>query len=275
MALKIISWNIDGREQLWRCLAGMDADLALVQEAAMPPDGLSATVCVDDAPWVTDGWTTWPRRTAVAGLSDRVCVDWLTTARIAEAGEGDLAVSRLGTIAAAQVWADGIEPFVAVSMYSFWESPHPIAGGSWIIADASAHRLISDLSALIGKERGHRILAAGDLNILRGYGEFGSRYWAGRYATVFDRMERIGLRFVGPQAPNGRQADPRPDELPPASANVPTYHTARKDPANATRQLDFVFASASMAGSVRVRALNDPLDWGPSDHCRIEIDVGQ
>ena len=32
------------------------------------------------------------------------------------------------------------------------------------------------------------MLAAGDLNILYGYGENGSAYWAARYATVFDRM---------------------------------------------------------------------------------------
>ena len=29
------------------------------------------------------------------------------------------------------------------------------------------------------------MLAAGDLNILYGYGENGSAYWAARYATVF------------------------------------------------------------------------------------------
>ena len=38
-------------------------------------------------------------------------------------------------------------------------------------------------------------------------------------------------------------------------------------------QLDFVFASESMRDSVRVSALNHPDDWGPSDHCRIEITV--
>ena len=26
---------------------------------------------------------------------------------------------------------------------------------------------------------GHKIIAAGDLNILKGYGEYGNRYWAG------------------------------------------------------------------------------------------------
>jgi hypothetical protein len=28
-----------------------------------------------------------------------------------------------------------------------------------------------------------------------------------------------------------------------------------------------------MFGRVPVKALNEPEEWGPSDHCRIEIDV--
>jgi hypothetical protein len=79
------------------------------------------------------------------------------------------------------------------------------------------------------------------------------------------------LRFVGPQAPAGRRSDPWPDELPAESANVPTYHTSLQTPSTATRQLDLVFASTGLAERVRVRALSEPDDWGPSDHCRIEI----
>ena len=141
-----------------------------------------------------------------------------------EARPGDFVVSRPGTVTAARVFAPGVDPFVAVSMYSLWESPHSSTNSSWIVSDASAHRVVSDLSAFIGTQHGHRILAAGDLNILHGHGEGGSRYWAQRYQTVFDRMEALGLEFVGPQAPGGRQADPWPDELPPGSRNVPTYY---------------------------------------------------
>ena len=75
-------------------------------------------------------------------------------------------------------------------MYAPWSSPH-----------ASAHRVVSGLSAFIGSQQQHRILAAGDLNILHGYGESGSAYWAARYQTVFTKMEALGLCFVGPQAP--------------------------------------------------------------------------
>lgn len=150
---------------------------------------------------------------------------------------------------------------------------HRSTGSSWRWADGSTHRIVSDLSRLIGNKTRHRIVAAGDLNTLFGHGEDGDPYFADRHATVFERMKSLGLSFVGPQYPNGRQAEPWPDELPPDSRNVPTYYRPGQNPATATRQLDFVFASRSMADSVRTRALNGVDEWGPSDRCRIEIEV--
>jgi endonuclease/exonuclease/phosphatase family metal-dependent hydrolase len=158
-------------------------------------------------------------------------------------------------------------------MYGFWEKPHESTGSSWLYADASVHRLISDISVLIGSQSKHRIIASGDLNILHGYGEHGSEYWASRYATIFSRMKAFGLKFVGPQAPNGRGADPWPAELPSTSKNVPTFHSSHQNPITATHQLDYVFASESFANKVKVTALNQPNKWGPSDHCQILIEI--
>jgi len=90
---------------------------------------------------------------------------------------------------------------------------------------------------------------------------------------VFDRAESLGQRFVGPQVPNGRQADPRPAELPHDSRDVPTYHTTRQRPAGATRQLDFVVALTTIVDRVTVAALDDAETWGPSDHFRIAVDL--
>ena len=83
----------------------------------------------------------------------------------------------------------------------------------------------------------------------------------------------LGLQCVGPEAPHGRQADPWPWWLPWESKNVPTFRPIGKSPADAEAQLDYVFASKSMVDAVRVRALNDPDEWGPSDHCRVVIKV--
>ena len=187
----------------------------------------------------------------------------------------EVAVSSPGTLAATRITPPSGEPLIGVSMWSWWEGPHATAGGSWIFADASAHRHVSDLAVFVGRQHGHRILAAGDLNILRRNDENGSAYWAACYATAFDRMEAMGLPCIGPELPHARQADPWPDELPADSRNVPTFHSNRLSPTTAARQLDYVSASRELAGSMSDRALNRPKDWGPSDHCRIAITLAE
>ncbi len=270
--VKLISWNLARRDDTWRRLPESDADIALVQEARKPPPDVAARIAVDPWPWFTAGaGVNRPWRTAIVKLSHRVDVAWIEPRGLTEAEPGDLAVSRPGTLAAATVTRPGREPIVVVSLYGLWERPHSSTRSRWIYADASVHRLISDMSVFIGRQAGHRLVVAGDLNILYGYGELGSRYWESRYATAFARFEALGLTFVGPQAPFGRRAEPWPQELPPDSDNVPTYHSNRQTPATAARQLDFAFVSDSLAESVQVRALNEIHEWGPGDHCRLEI----
>ncbi len=272
--VKLVAWNIARRAEAWRRLLDTDADVALLQEAAAPPPDVSRRLDIDPAPWRTAGaGVDRPWRAATVRLSSRVEVQWLEPKPFADALPGELAVSRPGTLSAAIVTPPNGRPFVVASMYAPWERPHATTESGWIYADGSVHRVISDLSALVGQQGGHRIIAAGDLNILNGYGEHGSTYWADRYATVFARMKAMGLPYVGPQAPAGRPADPWPEELPLGSKNVPTYYTRHQNPATATRQLDFVFASRGLAEHLRARALNEVDRWGPSDHCRVEIEI--
>ena len=272
--IRVVSWNIAGRKAPWETLLAMDADIALLQEAAPPALELPPGVEIDPSLWHTAGaGLNRPWKAAVVKLSDRVQVEWIEGESMTEGEWDGFSISLPGTLAAATVTRPDGPPFVVASMYGAWEHMHRSTESCWIYADGSVHRLISDLSRLIGHATRHRIVAAGDLNVLYGYGEHGDAYAAARYATVFDRMESLGLPFVGPRHPHGRQADPWPDELPEDSRNVPTFHHSRQSPATATRQLDFVFASENMAGSVQAQALNDPDEWGPSDHCRIAITV--
>ena len=280
--MKIISWNMAHRHEPWRCLLDMGIDLALLQEAGKPPPDVAERIKanpaieVDSAPWETmivGGMTSY--RTAIVKLSDRFEIDWIEARSIDTAESRDLVASWPGTIAAAFVTPPSGDPLVAVSMYAQWVRTHTRAGSNFLFSDGSVHHVVSDLSTFIAKEDGHRVLAAGDMNILRDYGEYGSGYWAARYKTVFDRMEAMGLPCVGPEYPNGRQADPWPQELPQDSKNVPTFHSNRQSPATARRQLDFVFASTELTNSLEVRALNEPEERGPSDHCRIEIELAE
>ncbi len=272
--MKIISWNIAHSHDPWRCLLKSDADIALLQEATKPPSDVSPHIEVDNSPWVTvDGGSQNKWRTAVVKLSKNVGVEWIEAKSLSEAKVGDFGVSQPGTLSAASVTpADG-ETLVVVSMYGLWEGVQASAKGKWFFADGSVHRILSDLSAFIGRKPSHRIIAAGDLNILYGYGENCDLYWKRRYQTVFERMDALGLSFVGPQYPNGRQACPWPEELPRESKNVPTFRNNRNDPRTAKRQLDFVFVSKSLSEAVSVRALNEADQWGPSDHYQIEIDI--
>ena len=290
--IRVVSWNIAKRHAPWGELASMDADIALVQEGGQPPNDLTGVdigpkESYDSHHWNSDWWkgrwsALYDRWPMVVKLSDRVEVEWFKQVSPVWGGAPDeIEVSGIGTIAAARVTPkdSSVAPFVAISMYGRWMGPHPSTESSWIYADASAHRIISDLSAFIGHEdtRRHRILAAGDLNTGYGYaGEpyTGDPYWGARDRSVFDRFNAIGMEFMGPQFPNGRQAIPTPAGLPPDTRNVPTYYTiAQRKPENAQIQLDYAFASRGFHESVSTRALNEVEEWGPSDHCRILIEI--
>jgi len=275
VSLKILSWNMKQKESNWQIVLDSGVDVALLQEAKEPPadmEGLfiarhDAELAENNLPW----------RAVVASLANNEKFELIPIKKQPLGGSDPeaLMVSRPGTLNAVLVrLKETGEEITVVSLYSTWMNPIRQTGSSWIFADASAHRLISDLSGLIGQQKGHKIIVAGDFNILYGYGEYRSSYWGKRYNTVFDRMDALGLRFVGPQAPEGgRQAEPWPGELPEVSFNVPTFHSNSQTPATASRQLDFVFASESIADRVTVKALNSVEEWGPSDHCRIMINV--
>ena len=256
----------------------------------MPPADVAERVEVGpDEHWDSHVWNSrwwegrftnlydrWPM---VVKLSDRVEVEWFgQISPIMEPSASEIAVSGIGTIAAARVTPNnGAPPFISVSMYARWMRPQQSVPTPWSVgySDASAHRIISDLSAFIGNTdpNTHRILAAGDLNMAYGCTPNAPQSLAERERTVFDRMYALGMELLGPQYPGGRQASSRPHGLPPDTRNVPTYHTTRQSPETAQHQLDYVFASRGFHESVSVRAMNSVEEWGASDHCRLLIEI--
>ena len=290
--MKLVSWNMNHKTASWQKLGAneAEADVALVQEACNPPADVLSKVELgpqehwDPTVWNSDWWRghfprLCDRRTMVVKLSDRVRIEWFKqVGPISDVKDDEIAVSGICTIAAARVVPkDGTEPFIAVSMYARWIKPHPSTESKWKVgySDGSAHRIISDLSAFIGDADPltHRILAAGDLNLIYDSKTGCLQDLDERGSGVFERMETIGLELIGPRYPAGRKAIPTPDYLPPCTKNVPTYHTTAESPATASRQLDYVFASRGFHESVRACALNETDQWGPSDHCRVMIEV--
>ncbi|MXX33069.1 MAG: hypothetical protein F4Z51_12755 [Chloroflexi bacterium] len=75
-----------------------------------------------------------------------------------------------------------------------------------------------------------------------------------RERTVWDRLEALGLEYLGPLL-------------------APTFLPRGQPPEAASGQLDHAFASRGFHEQIKVRALNSPEEWGASDHCRIVIDV--
>jgi hypothetical protein len=268
--IELVSWNMN-RRRFWDELASdTSVDVALLQEAPRPPvhPQLRATIPARDGDWRTAGWRA-ECRTCVVQLSDRVSVLPRSLRDPADGDTAALGASRAGSLTVADVRRDGQYLCTVASAYANWESS--VDRDDLIFADASAHRLLSDLSTLITGRENERLLVAGDFNILHGYGEYGDTYWGRRYQSVFDRAEAMGLRYVGPQHPNGRQASPPPSELPENSKDVPTFRHSRQTVEGASRQMDFVFATSDLADLIETRAQNEVADWGPSDHCRVRI----
>ena len=262
--LRLVSWNIGLRTEAMRVLRESNADVALLQEVRLPPDG-----------WEGEHYN---RGASVVLLSDRVTlVPFRNIPQGRRPAADEIAVSAPGTLAAARVVPEVGSPFVAVSLYARWEKPHPSTPTNWGVgyADAMAHRAISDLSAFIGHvdPSTHRIVVAGDFNTICGATDANRLALPARDRSVFARFEALGFVLLGPQYPAGRRAEPTPSGLPADTANVPTYHTTRQRPATAANQLDYVFASCGFHERVSTRALNEPEEWGPSDHCRIGIEV--
>ena len=79
---------------------------------------------------------------------------------------------------------------------------------------------------------------------------------------MWDRMQALGLEFLGPQEPHGRQAESDPDDVPPDTKNVPTYYRTGTGPETALNQLDYAFASRGFHEKVSVRAMNEVEEWG-------------
>ena len=286
-AIKVVSWNIDKKDCPWRELVEMDADVALLQESGrVPEDVLDRVELSPHAPWLGHDpisgephYDRWPR---VVRLSDRVRVEWfrqIGPTWVLPKRPLDMAVSGIGTLDVARVIpVEGPDSFIVASMYGRWFGHHPSVDKAEIYADASVHRIISDLSAFIadGNPGTHRVLAAGDLNVTYGYGHGSGPYWDARYRNLFERMESIGLEFMGPQLPNGRQAEILATGEPIDSKNVVTYHLRDKDPATASNnQFDFAFASRGFHESMEVRAMNEVDEWGSSDHCRLLIEIAE
>ena len=199
----------------WLLEMGLDA--ALLQEChrGLLEDAASKGR-LEFSPHPPPGEEHYDRWPMIVRLSDRVGVDWFRqTVPRYSVKEDEVSVHGIGVIEVARLSpVDGTPPFVAASIYARWMHPHPTTNSRWGVGyqDGSVHAAITDLSAFIGHRNPatHRILAAGDFNTIRGATQNNPLALPARDRTIFDRMDALGLELLGPNNPNGRQADPVP-----------------------------------------------------------------
>lgn len=145
--VRLAGWNVGRRDGWLSFLEPEGVDVALLQEVRVTAghDDLELVPSTGRA-WNTAG--PWPRpwRTAIARLSDHVSLRPRPTVGLSEATAQDWIVSVDGTITAADVIIGGRTIFTAVSVYAPWEMTPSRRG----YADASAHRILSDLSVIDG-----------------------------------------------------------------------------------------------------------------------------
>ena len=245
--MKIISWNMQNKRESWRFLFERhgDVDFAFIQEACTPTRYVRRQASSWDIPY--ERWDVVPKRYKPEVLRvgdgwrmDRLCRD--TISGYAPRGER-IIVPRWR--AAAVVRRPGREPICLVS----------IATGS-----VQSRRLANTVLAIRRTLRRAKLnpqmamIVAGDLTTN-----------PTRTPETFSAMQEIEMHHLGPHEPNyiqviGRRADRRE-----------TSETAH-------RHLNHVFVTKDLKERVTVTALNDPdpdsaAYWGPSDHCRILIEV--
>ena len=254
--MKIVSWNMQNKSESWRFLLGMhhnDYDFAFVSESCDPRPRVGRTVreCGWDIP--LDTWDTQPGearkryRQEVLGIRSGWQIERLDRHAVVDAAPGPPCLDQLPSVfrrwhRAAVVERSG-EEFCLVCVVSGHRQAQ------------SLPELIEGVRSVLGNRCSMPMIVAGDLTTN-----------CEKSAEMFKRVKDMGLPWAGPDGANYIHVSGRKPHQ-------------RETPADAHRHLNHVFVSDEIADRVTVTALNhadesSPAFWGPSDHCRILIEVG-
>lgn len=253
--MKVIAWNMQGKNQNWSKLDELGADVALLCEARVADYPLShrlvghpKTVGFDfERPWAT----------SVVARHELVEITDAKASRRGKPIDLPFVSSRPGSWTAAKVSRDGHYFLTAVALYGLLDEK----------SDASVHRSLSELTPLFEDNRYRRLLVlGGDLNVLAAPGSTDPT--RDRHRSVLERIRAFGLvDCLEAMRPHGSLDGcrcGRVDEC---------RHTWTKfDPARPTvaYQDDYLFASPSLADRLVTCEAYDPREWASiSDHAPI------
>ena len=254
--MQIVSWNMQNKRESWRFLVDrhQDYDFAFVGEACVPPP--SAQRIADAGEWNIP-YETWDLqlgekrrkyRQEVLGIRGGWRLDRLDRHEAVEAAnpsmppEHDRIFRRWSRVAIASNSDVQYCLVCVVSGHGQAQSLPLLAGG--VRAALKRH----------GYDSAVPIIIAGDLTTNEQ-----------KSPEMFARMSKIGLPWLGPAGANYIHVSGRKPHQ-------------RETPETAWRRLNHVFVSEDLADRTSVTALNQPDElhpdcWGPSDHCRIRIEI--
>jgi endonuclease/exonuclease/phosphatase family metal-dependent hydrolase len=259
MSIVVVSWNMNwlgrsgsSRRKAWEYLVdGLNADVALVQEAADPPSGWS----IVGEPVIDE-----TRRWGTLLVSPSHDLDPVTEVRRVGRDPRPWSFSQPGTAAAATTVIDG-RALTLVSLYGAFDAE----GWSY----ATVHRHQADLAPLLDSpEHLRQTIIAGDLNL--------TSQWSGKDAgyapidrSLLEHFQSWGLRdLVAESVPGPLEGCGCSDGL---CRHVQT-HWHRNSPR--PWQDDYLFVSKGMSGQLALRVHEDAVtDHNLSDHAPLVLTI--
>ena len=241
--MRIVSWNMQNLRESWRFVVDrhQEFDFAFVQEACTPTKHVRDYAGHWDIPH--ERWQVRPKKykQEVLSISGRWTFDRLdrdTISALGPAGEPLLA-PRFRAAAVARNKTEGQEVCLVCA----------ISGPKNSLKLANTVTAIRRTLKRARFDPQMQMIVAGDLTTD-----------PERTPQTFADTEGLGMQHPGPTVPNYIQK------------------SLGERPETAHRHLDHVFVSDEIADRVTATALNDPDEnsaacWGPSDHCRILIEV--
>jgi exonuclease III len=259
VSFNVAVWNMAHKLKNWPELARLDADVALLNEATVAPEGFHAVGSLE-----THGRDKSKRRWGTRVVSTHPLEE--ITDAVASRFGGRMNIpfenARPGSWTAATVTFPTLT-LTAVAVYGLLDEK----------SDASVHRSLSELTPVFEDKRYNKhLVIGGDLNTWTGWKE-GSKHLA-RDRTVLDRIRAFGFEDC---LERGLDREGRLQGCPCSLGDDCRHSWTRRDPRkpDTPYQMDYLFASRALAERLERCVALPPSEWFVhSDHSPIVATFG-
>jgi exonuclease III len=144
-------------------------------------------------------------------------------------------------------------------------------------AEATVHRILSDITPLLDERKGRGILLAGDLNITTQWSAKHKSFLRGRHEECFRRDRNLFERFTALGLHNlVTRAQPTPLEGCDCNLGAACRHvrTQRHERSRFPWQNDYIFVTADLLERrPKCEVLDEEAAWRLSGHCPIVVQI--